>query len=130
MRARVDDMLNKAGVKVLYRRNGSIMFRAGIFRLVSGWNILLPFSSGRIDVQDNRDSIHIKYKLSTLELLIGVTLMMIVFLATASHKNFNFTMTQRMWLLVFGWIWLFGMNYMIGLVRFPRWLRRGLQPDV
>ena len=100
-------MLNSARAKALYRRNGSIMFKAGVFRMVSSWNILFPFGSGQIDVRDVIDSVEIKYELSTLKLLINATLMIIVFLVIVDYLNFNFTIMQNVWLFVFGWLWIF-----------------------
>jgi hypothetical protein len=32
-----------------------------------------------------------------------------------------------MFLLIAGWAWLFGMNYLIAAIRFPIWLRSGLR---
>jgi hypothetical protein len=128
--ARIEDLLIIAGVKTLARDGESIVFKSGVGRMLSfNSNVLLPFDSGRIDVEGDGDRLLIKYQASTSQLLIIVTLTIVGFAIFFAYHRENFTngTLPPFWFFGLGWLWLFGMNYIIGAIRFRRWLRRGLE---
>ena len=75
----------------------------------------MAIGSGKISFSQQGDLVLIHYRISFLQMLVGVTLMvgfMFGYVARAPHE-----------FLVFGWLWLFGGNYFTTLYRFPRFLR-------
>lgn len=115
MMAAVESALREAKAKKLAVKPGEISFRGGIFRFVDSLNQLSAISSGKILFSQQGDLVLIQYRISFLQMLIGVTLMvglMFGYFARAPHE-----------FLVFGWLWIFGGNYFTTLYRFPRFLR-------
>ena len=119
IQAAVENALNEAKAKTLSVKPGEISFRGGIFRFVDGWNQLGAISSGQIRFSKQDDLVLIQYRISFLQMLVGVTFMvglMFGYFARAPHEY-----------LVFGWLWIFGGNYLITLYRFPRFLREAAE---
>lgn len=117
---RIEDMLDDAGATFVDCEGSEVQFKAGLFRQVWNWNILVPFGSGRIRIETHASSLLLKYRLSTIEMLVAVIAMLGLVWLIAPKLPFSD--------LVFIWLWLFGMNYLIAAVRFPLWLQRGLGP--
>lgn len=95
-----------------------LRFKAG-FRLVSSWNLLLPWTCGTLRFSQHDEAIAISYRLSFLEMLcIGTTLALMA--GGAGWTGYAHAA------LLFGaaWIWLVGGNYWIGVLRFRAFLRR------
>jgi hypothetical protein len=109
--AAVEDALHEAKAKKLFVKPGEISFRGGIFRFVDGHNQLGAISSGKIRFTQQGDLVLIHYRISFVQLLVIVTLMVGLMFARAPHE-----------FLVFGWLWIFGGNYLTTLYRFPRLL--------
>jgi hypothetical protein len=122
---RIEDLLDAAVAKTVIRRGNSVAFTAGVFRAVLSSNVLVCLDSGTFDIEDADDEIKITYHASTVQMLIVVTAML--FLMGALMLCLGLPRLVAVWLLPIGWLWLFGMNYLITSIRFPRWLRRGLQ---
>jgi hypothetical protein len=100
-----------------------VTFRAGIFRIVSNWNLLVPFGSG--DFAVDSENYEIRYTLSCRQLVLGVTLILamgaICVLATAGPKTVQVLLLfPLMWcLMVFG-------NLGVGFARFENFVNRAL----
>lgn len=122
-------MLNAAGIRTLSRGNSSVVFRSGISRTVSpSWNILAPLDSGKIELNDDGVDIAVAYRASTTQLLIWVSLIACRVTLFISYQN-DLPVTDYKWAFMFVWFWLgmFGGNYIVSAIQFPRWLRRGLE---
>jgi hypothetical protein len=97
-----------------------VEFKGGMFRLVSSWNVLVPFGSGTVTIHP--DIRQVRYRLSYLQL---------VFVATIAAGIMSlFVLSSVGWqpLLVIPivWLWLVGGNLIIGVPRFERFIRRAL----
>ena len=103
-----------------------VRFTAGIFRIVWNWNILVPFGSGSIAVVSHGAEFLVSYRLSTVQMLVTVTGMICLMGLMIFSETMN-AWYEILLVLGGGWLWLFGMNYLIAIVRFPAWLRRGLK---
>jgi hypothetical protein len=98
-----------------------IRFKGGIFRLVTNWNVLVPFGAGELTVEPARNEI--RYALSFRQLVIGVTLPIAALVAVTMKE----TVRPPVAFLVFAWLWLVVGNVLIGIERFTRFLRDALQ---
>ncbi|HEY1934839.1 MAG TPA: hypothetical protein VGG99_22770 [Acetobacteraceae bacterium] len=122
---RIEDLLDAAAAKAVIRRDSSVAFTAGVFRAVFSSNVLVSLDSGTLDIEDAGDEIRVTYHASTVQMLIVVTAML--FLMGTLMLCLGLPRLVAVWVLLIGWLWLFGMNYLITSIRFPRWLRHGLQ---
>jgi hypothetical protein len=129
VRERVIEMFEDAYAERVWREeNGDIRFQAGLFRWrVSSWNILVPFGSGRVRVTPRKRSVVVSYRLNTLQLLGTVSVMLAFFAAVFFRPdNIDGWLRDMQWVLPLFFGWLFGANYLTGMIRFPFWLRAGL----
>jgi hypothetical protein len=109
---RIEEMLDSVDATSVTINGPNVRFTTRLFRLVWNWNILVPFDRGDICVEAKANFLTVRYRLSTGRMLLIVTTMIL-------RQNGPF--------LAVAWIWLFGMNYLIGAIRFPMWLRSGLR---
>lgn len=135
--ARIADMLDeksttsaRAADCVIVEGN-VITIRMPWFRITWGWNILAPFNAGRVEVSGGNDAITVRYAMSTVAMFIFTTLPLVAALALTSWAKPDTLSAIRSFLPWFGlaWLWIFGMNYLIAMIRFPLWLRRGIRRD-
>ena len=101
--------------------NDSVVFTGGVFRMVTTWNVLVPFDRGEFAV--SADSRTLSYRLSYRHLLLISTVMVVwvgMFMFV-SHLPVPFLL-----LLPLMWGWLFGANLALGKNRFDRFARRSL----
>src|SRR5258708_40355854 len=63
----------KAGA--LQRVGCAVHFRGGAFGRVSNWNILVPISTGVLEVRPEEDGVSVWYRASFSQMLLVVTLM-------------------------------------------------------
>jgi hypothetical protein len=100
-----------------------IAFTGGVFRLVSNWNLLVPFGYGDLTVDATCRQIH--YRLSSRQLVIFATVVSIV-LAVPEIVGMT-TSRGGLWQPILAipviWIWIVGGNLAIGLWRFQRFLQ-------
>jgi len=110
---RVEQELHKALAVGVSRTGHKISFRGGMFRPVWNWNVLVQVGHGDVEVLPGSPGI-LRYRFSCTEVLIFATIAAVVFgLLTSSALVF-----------VGAWLWLFGMNYLIGAIQIPRFIRR------
>lgn len=95
------------------RAANKICFRVGIFRLVSGGNPLNQVTHGEIEVLPGPRGL-VRYRFSCVRLLILTTIVTGVMGLAAR------------WVVPFvgGWLWLFGLSYLVGTYRVPRFMQR------
>lgn len=105
------------------RQGNSVVFRAGFLHTsgIGNWNILLPVGSGRIDVIDE-DGLRVRYRLSTKELLSVVSALLVFATITPIARGAD--PKSALGYLVIGWLWLFGANYLLGLLRLSHFMRQ------
>ena len=117
----IDALLSGELAKAVDVDGSSVSFRAGMFRMVPGWNILAPIGSGRLIAEASESAIVVRYHLSLVQSLLFVTAATLLFAAPAVAAG------QFVIYPIVMWLWLFGMNYVLTLFRFPNWLRTGLE---
>ena len=101
----------------------TISFRAGVFRFVSRWNVLVPVASGTLEVKAGAPG-SIVFRFSCIQFLaIFTTIVLILGLALPSEVS---TVSHLVIPLV-AWLWLFGMNYLIAAIRLPSFVRRAAE---
>jgi hypothetical protein len=92
-----------------------VLFGGGMFRLVSNWNILTQIDHGYIEVKSTGKEIIVTYYISFKFLVIAGTVLVLIFVGEASPP---------VTLAVIAWLWLIGMNLLIVMMRFPRFVER------
>jgi hypothetical protein len=100
-----------------------IAFTGGMFRLVSNWNVLVPFGYGDLTVDAVTRQIH--YRLSSRQLVItavvvSVMLAVSVIVGMTASRGGPW---QPILVIPLIWIWIVGGNLGIGLWRFQCFLR-------
>jgi len=126
--ARVESALDRERAFALQRSGSAIHFRGGVFRLVSGWNVLAAVSSGVVEMAPAGSGVQVRYRVAFTQLLVVVTGMVAFFLGPFVMMSPGPSMAGRLGILAFMWIWLFGANYALTRWRFPRFLRRAVEP--
>jgi hypothetical protein len=132
--SRIETLLDDASASSVVTEGSCVAFTAGLFgRGMWNWNILLPFGSGRLWVERRKASLTVKYRFSTVQMLLIVTAMMalVVLLAFPAQPDPGKALAKTLNFAAIGWLWLFGANYLVAMARVPIWLRLGLQkiPD-
>jgi hypothetical protein len=113
-------VLRKVNAREVKVYGDRVEFNGGIFRLVSSWNVLVPFGSGIVTIHP--DIRQVQYQVSCLQLVFVVTvavgIMSLFILSSAGW--------QPLLVIPIAWLWLVGGNLMIGIPRFERFIRRAL----
>ncbi|MFZ0798916.1 MAG: hypothetical protein WCA13_16130 [Terriglobales bacterium] len=97
-----------------------VAFTRRMFRLVSNWNVLVPFESGDLTV--DIATRQVRYRVSIRELVFlgtGMVGVLTIFLL----------MSRNPWALLFvpcAWLWLVGVNLLIGITRFKNFVARAV----
>jgi hypothetical protein len=105
------------GVEV---RGNCVAFTGGIFRLVSNWNVLVPFDSGNLTIDGS--ACQVRYRLSVRHLVVfgtGAVVVMTLFILKSSAW-------QPLLLMPLMWLWIVECNLAIGTARFENFIRRAL----
>jgi hypothetical protein len=112
--------------KRLDRTGSQIRFKSGAARLVSNTNLLVPIGSGELSVQPNSGGLAVAYRLHFTQILLIATVMVLGFFGPFLLNAPNLTRGEAGVFLFGMWLWLFGGNVVITLIRFPRWIKRTL----
>jgi hypothetical protein len=113
-------VLQKVDAREVKVYGDRVEFKGGIFRLVSSWNILVPFGSGMITIRP--DIRQVAYHVSWLQLVCFATVAVgIMSLFIVSSVGW-----QPLLVIPIAWLWLVGGNLLIGIPRFERFIRRAL----
>src|SRR6266566_3661013 len=92
------------------RRGDTIHFRAGLFRSVSSWNILVPIDQGTVRIVQDIEGTALVYRLRYGQLFVIASLMtlgLVSPVAWAAPDQLPFGTAGT---LVVMWSWLFGAN--------------------
>lgn len=92
-----------------------ITFSSGIFRFRASWDLLGPISYGEIDITQTSNKILVSYKLWFVELFVIVSLMVTIMAFSIFTKGFTI---QTLVLIAVMWLWLFGGNFLLTVIRF------------
>ena len=122
--ARIVDALKAARATDIHQTGHSVTFRAGVFRLVTSLNPLVPIGSGEVAVQASSSGVAIDYRISFRQIFVVVSVAVVGFFGPLVLTAPNVNAWEATLLLGFAWLWLFGGNVLIACIRFPKWLRR------
>jgi len=115
--------LEKARARSVIIEESTVSFKGGMFRFVTGGNLLVAITSGRIEFKP--EASRITYSLCFKQLVVVGTVMVGVFAALMAARGFSYGFF-RFGLPVM-WLWLVGMNYLIALARFDGFMKRGIR---
>jgi hypothetical protein len=118
--------LHRQGSVKISRDLKSLSFWPGFWR--SRNNVLAVIDRGRLSVQEDKGQIEVRYVVGFHRALVLVTAMVLIGVAPWLLFGKLPFMTGLLYVCMF-WLWLFGTNYLITLIRFPRFLRRSIQVD-
>src|SRR3569832_1686009 len=129
---RIVDMLDHVGASEVWHEQDIVRFKRGLFSRggwSGSWNILVPFDSGSLRIETEDTALRVRYRFSTVRMMLIITGMMAVLFALGLQHKINHPTDWQVTLKFagIGWLWLFGMNYLIGMIRVPLWLKRGLR---
>jgi len=112
--------LTKHRPSALDQQGSEVYFRAGLLRMVTSWNLLCTFSSGRISAHANKSDVVVTYSLAFNQLVAVSTVFALLFaIADYSHsRRFSLVVPIAVWCwFVFG-------NLIIALPRFRSFIKR------
>lgn len=106
--------------------NGNVIFFKGGLRFVDSFNILMPVSSGSITAEEFDNEFHINFTLSFTQLFVFTTVITPIFfgITLAIETAWNFIEITSF--ILIAWFWLFGANYLVTILRFPRLIKKSI----
>jgi hypothetical protein len=123
---KLERALDDVGAKQVKRVGHQIRFTGGIFRAVSGNNLLLAIGSGELSLEPSGTGLAIAYHLRFTQMFLVVSIAVIAFFGPPIVGAPNLTPVEAAALLSLAWLWLYGMNVLLAVIRVPRWIRRTL----
>ena len=102
----------------------SMTFKAGVLRLVSGWNILWPIGSGEIRLAADEGGIEVSYRLRFTELFVVTILVVVLLFGQITVLNGSAITLELFAVLALVWLALFGGNYLIAPLRLSDALKK------
>lgn len=124
--SRLERALHNLKAKRVTRVGPQIQFTGGIFRVVSGTNLLAAIDSGELFVEPSAKGLAIGYRLQFTQMFLIVSVAVLGFFGPPVMMAPNLTPVEAAALLFVAWLWLYGGNVILTLIRFPRWIRRTL----
>lgn len=109
------------------RVENGVTFHVDMFRFVPNWNILTPFDGGTVWVHARGDSVDVEYEVSLRRLFWITTILVPAFFGTFLVAVSRFPIVAALPIIGAAWLWIYGGNALIGLLRFPAFLRRALR---
>lgn len=125
LKAMVEQLKAEKATSILVTGN-RITFKGGLFRFVSGWNILTSVSSGYIEALPTRGGLFVTYYLSFRQLLIVATALGFVFMGDLLREK-SLPIIAKIGIPIVTLLFLFGMNFLMTVIRFPSFIERALQ---
>jgi hypothetical protein len=124
---RLEQALRVLKARQVSRVGSRIEFKAGVSLAISSTNLLAPIGSGELSLHPSGEFLTVRYQLRFTQMLVLVSGMVLAI-------SVPFLMNMRTWsdrqegvlFLFFAWLWLFGGNVAISIVRFPRWIVRSV----
>lgn len=95
------------------------------------WHPMVPFDVVRITVTGTEGEAIISYELSTRQMLLIVGIMALIIVigaevASIGHEGPLAALSSGLEIAAGAFAWLFGVNFVLGWIRGPRWLRKKL----
>ena|SRR2546422_4998094 len=122
----LEHALEQLRAKRIARRGCRIEFTGGIFRAVRGDNLLVAVGSGDLSLERSGTGLEVTYRLRLTQMLLTVSGLVLFVLGPPVIGAPNLNTLQASGVLLTAWLWLFGGNVVLTLVRFPRWIQRTL----
>jgi hypothetical protein len=122
--SRLESAVVAARAETVQRKGEELVFRAGPFRLVSNWNVLVPISTGFLTVSQQAGPVVVSYRVTFTEMVLVTTVMALFFGGFVILEGRS--LLSSLGLLVLAWTWLFGANFVLTAWRFPRFLLASL----
>ena len=97
-----------------------ITFTGGVFRFAGSWNLLVSINYGAIDIVQVNNKLLVSYKLWFVELFIFASLITAMFAYLILSSDFS---VQNLGLVAGTWLWFFGGNFIITVIRFHSLVR-------
>jgi hypothetical protein len=119
-------MLAEEGVGTVSTRGAEVSFAMDFFNDVSRWSVLTVVDSGALTVEPEAMLLCVRYRFGLQRVLVMVTGILLAFFAFVGVAE-KLGLLRTFELGGFGWLWLFGMNYLTAAVRAPFWLRSRLR---
>ena len=114
--------LARVRASTIAREGSCVLFYVRFLRLVLNTNLLVPIESGAIRAEVEGDAIRLSYCLRTVRLCVIAAAMALACAVFAGSAGFDTVHSVGIGLLA--WLWLFGGNYLIALVRFRWFVKR------
>lgn len=131
VRERLVDLLDEISAYDVVAEGDTVRFRLAFFGGAGRYHPLAPVDRGTFQIEIEDTALRVRYRLSTLRFLLAITGLLAVFFGFVFFENATHMSRQTLMIGVgFGWLWLFGMNYLISAIRLPFWLRRKLKDVV
>lgn len=96
-----------------------VFFKGGMFRFVGNWNVLHPIGFGALTVDAKARCI--RYRLSFRQSVLFATSVALLFAGILLAESVP---PKVLVILPFAWLWIVGVNFVSGTVRFNRFLSR------
>lgn len=107
------------------RSGWQLHFTVRFFRWVERSNLLGPVERGELWLEPSHSNLVVFYRLQFTRLLMLISAGLCIPLGFLLYQGASIRIVP--WFLAIGWLWLFGVNVAITLIRFPRWIRRTLK---
>jgi hypothetical protein len=114
------EALQNADATTVESCGNCVMFTRRAFRMVSNWNVLVPFESGNLTVDTDARQVH--YRVSIRQLVLLGTAIVAVMTTVL--------LIARVWppllFMPIMWLWVVAGNVAIGIVRFESFIGRAI----
>jgi len=118
------DELKRAGAKEVFIGERRVSFKKPLFYYaVTDW-ILAPTDKGFIEIAPRPGGALVTYHLSFLRMLLLVSAVVFGVIGLFILSAQKMPLTAKVVVLAVAWLWLFGTQYLITRLRFPRFVRR------
>jgi hypothetical protein len=124
--SRLERGLHNLKAKRVGRAGPEIHFTGGIFRLVAANNLLGAVGSGDLSVEPLVRGVAVEYRLRFTQMFLVVSVAVLGFFGPPVMNAPNLTPVEAAVLLSVSWVWLYGANVVLAVIRFPRWIHRTL----
>ena len=114
------DCLRRAQATTIVVQGNRVAFTRRILRLVSNWNVLVPFESGDLTVDAHARQV--RYRVSFRQLVLFGTAAVGLMTAVVVISS----VWQPLLVIPLMWLWLVGGNLIVGIVRFEAFVGRAI----
>ncbi|HEX4862007.1 MAG TPA: hypothetical protein VFV07_12275 [Rhizomicrobium sp.] len=123
VRERLVDLLDEANAYDVAEEGDAVRFKIAFFGGGGRYHPLAPIDRGRFEIEIEDTALRIRYRLSTLRLMVVLTAALAVLFGLAMSDK----AVPNAWFPAFAWLWVFGLSYLVAAIRIPFWLKRRLE---